>query len=111
MTDTMISTGPDLTRCGQILEWADRATLDQRFRDAAAQAIEMMEFDIELCRWSADDPIAGQYVGWWNNQRAMLRRYLRNTLDGNIEFVVHRRTDTGDGYVKGYVRIEAGETT
>lgn len=106
-----IATGPDLSRCGQVLEWSDRATLDEKFQQAAARAVEMMEFDIELCRWSVDDPLASSYVGWWNNQRAMLRRWLRAHLDESATFVVHRRTDTGDGMVKCYVRVEVGEAS
>jgi len=41
----------------------------------------------------------------------MLRRHLAVQLhDSEMTFVVHRRTDQGDGMMKGYVRIEGGET-
>jgi len=108
-TVTEISGGPDLGRCGQIVEWTDRMGLCDEFRNAAARAAEMAEFDIELARWSVDDPLAGHYVAWWENQRAILRRYLKTQHKDGTGFIVTRRTDTGDGMVKCYMRIEAGE--
>ena len=105
------TTGPDLTHCGQVIEWQDRVTLDPKFIEAAAVALTHLEFEVELARWSPDDPIVSSIVAWWNGQRSMLRRHLAVQLhDSEMTFVVHRRTDQGDGMMKGYVRIEGGET-
>ena len=115
MTTTTIptsTTGPDTSHCGEPIDWADRVGLSEQLRAAASSAMEWPEFDIELCRWSVDDILAGQYTQWWTNQRSLLRRHLRVTItDESINFVVHRRTDLGDGFVKCYVRIEGGETS
>jgi hypothetical protein len=107
-----IGTGPDLNRCGQRVEWNDRANLDEQFIDAARKAVAEPEYEIELARWMPDDSLAQQYVSWWNNQRSLLRRWLHVELAGTgLTYVVHRRVDQGDGIMKCYVRIEPGETT
>lgn len=100
-----IAKGPDFTRCGQPVDWADQAEVDQRFAAAVEAALSALNVDIELVRWSPDDPIQAEYVTWWNVQaRALRREITARHLDG-IKVTIRRRTDS-DGITKCYLRCD-----
>ena len=99
--------GPDFANLGKPVEWGDAAPIDERLAGAVEVARLNVGIDIELCRWSPDDPLADRFVSWWNHQRAAIRRHLTSTaLDANSRLVVSRRTDRSDGIVKCYLRVD-----
>lgn len=99
--------GPDFTYCGHPVEWTDAAPIDERFPGALALAYAQRGVDIELCRWSPDDPIVGEYTTWWNGQRMAIRRHeTSNPPPVDCRLVISRRTDKGDGLTKCYVRVD-----
>lgn len=100
--------GPDFTRCGSPVEWTDAATIDERFPSALALAHAQLGVDIELCRWSPDDPLAASFADWWTSQRGAIRRHLaaEGGTPRGTRLVVSRRTDKGDGLAKCYVRVD-----
>jgi len=100
--------GPDFTHCGQPVEWTDAAPIDDRFPAVLALAYAQPGVDIELCRWSPDEPVATAYVEWWNGQRGAIRRHLAAEGGSPVgtKLVVSRRTDKGDGLAKCYVRVD-----
>lgn len=101
------STGPDFARCGRPVDWTDAAPLDDRFPAAIDLAYAQRGVDIELCRWSPDDPLTEAYASWWTGQRAAIRRYNATTeRPADTTLVIQRRTDRGDGQAKCYVRVD-----
>lgn len=100
-----MATGPYFSRCGQPVDWADQAEVDERFGTAVDAALAALNVDIELVRWSPDDPIAAEYVSWWNIQARALRREIAGRgLDG-VKPTIRRRTDA-DGVTKCYLRFD-----
>ena len=101
----MMSQGPDFSRCGQPVDWADQADVDERFAEAVEAALATLNVDIELVRWSPEDPLHKEYVSWWNVQRLALRRDIaRRHIDG-IKPTIRRRIDV-DGIAKCYLRFD-----
>lgn len=100
-----MSTGPDFSRCGQPVDWADQAEVDERFNAAVDAALAALNVDIELVRWSPDDPIAAEYVAWWNIQARALRREIASRDLAGIKATIRRRTDA-DGVTKCYLRFD-----
>jgi len=100
-----ITKGPDFTHCGQPVDWADQAEIDARFGQAIEAALHTLNVDIELVRWSPDDPIQAEYLNWWNIQaRALRREIAARKLDG-VKVTIRRRTDS-DGITKCYLRFD-----
>lgn len=100
-----ITKGPDFTRCGQPVDWADQAEVDERFAAAVEAALAALNVDIELVRWSPEDPLNGEYITWWNIQARALRRDIAGRhLDG-VKPTIRRRTDA-DGIAKCYLRFD-----
>lgn len=97
--------GPDLSHCGKPLIWSDQLPPEEDFVAAVGNAHGELGVEIELCRWSVDDPIAAEYAKWWERQRSALRRHIGTNYGGEVKATLARRTDKGDGFVKCYVRF------
>ena len=102
-----MSTGPDFTHCGRPVDWTDAAPLDDRFPAALELAYSQRGVDIELARWSPEDPLAKTYEGWWTGQRGAIRRFDATVArPADTRLTISRRTDKGDGVAKCYVRVD-----
>lgn len=104
-----ITKGPDFTRCGQPVDWADQATIDERFGQAIEAALHTLNVDIELVRWSPDDPIQAEYLNWWTIQQRALRREIAGRHLDAVKVTIRRRTDS-DGITKCYLRFDRTRT-
>jgi hypothetical protein len=95
--------GPDFTHGGQFIDWPDRTELDPHFPPHVEVARLNPGIDVELVRWSPDDPIAPQIQGWWVKQRTAIRRHVGPTPGLKATIRSRRHSETGE--MIGYVRF------
>lgn len=98
MSDT-----PDFSHGGEFVDWGERSELDEHFPDLIAIAMANIGMDVELARWSKDQPLADKFEEWWTLQRAAIRRHV-GTINGR-KVTIGRRTRKLDGAVICYVRV------
>ena len=99
-----MSNGPDFTHGGEFVDWGNESsTLDEHFPALIELARININVDVELVRWSPDDPLAAQYASWWARQGNAIRRYV-GPLQG-MKVVARSRVQRDIGAKIGYVRF------
>lgn len=94
--------GPDYSHGGEFIDWGD-APLDERFLPLIGLARRNMGQDVELERWSKEDPVVAQIVRDWGKQQDAVRRHV-GALSG-LKMVVASRMHKDLGVMIGYVRF------
>ena len=95
-------TGPDFTHHGELFGF-DATQLDGRFERVIEIARSNVGENVELFRYSAEQPDAPQVERWWNQQRRLIRRHV-GALD-TLSLIVSCRTDKTIGVRRAYVRF------
>jgi hypothetical protein len=95
--------GPDFSHGGEFIEWPDRTELDEHFPAHIDIARLNPAIDVELVRWSPDDPIAAQVQQWWVKQRTAIRRHVGPTP--GLKVTIRSRRHAESGAMVGYVRF------
>jgi hypothetical protein len=71
------STGPDFSHGGEFIDWGDENnTLEERFTPHIERARQNIGQNVELVRWSPDDPLAKKYEEWWARQGRAIKRHV-----------------------------------
>ena len=74
---TKTAAGPDFTHGGEFVDWGDEAgALDERFVPLIEVARLNIGQDVELVRWTPDDPLVKQYEQWWARQGRAIKRHV-----------------------------------
>jgi hypothetical protein len=96
--------GPDFTHGGEFVDWGDEnKALDEHFPKLIDVAAEHIGTDVELVRWSPDDPVADKIARWWGNQGRAVRRHVGPVA--GIKVVTRSRLHPDLGVKIGYVRF------
>lgn len=98
------STGPDFSHSGEFVEWGDETnTLDERFVPFVEVARLNIGQDVEMVRWSPDDPIVKQYEQWWARQGRAIKRHVGPL--GGLKVTTRSRMHKDLGVKIAYVRF------
>jgi hypothetical protein len=96
--------GPDFTHGGEFVAWGDEGSaLDEHFPNLIEIAAAHIGTDVELVRWSPDDPIADKIGAWWAKQGHAVRRHVGPTT--GIKVTTRSRMHRDLGVKIGYVRF------
>ncbi len=96
--------GPDFTHGGEFVEWGNESnTLDEHFPALIELARSNINVDVELVRWSPDDPLAAQYATWWARQGNAIRRHVGPLI--GMKVVTRSRVQRDSGMKIAYVRF------
>jgi hypothetical protein len=96
--------GPDFTHGGQFVDWGDDAnTLDDRFVPFVELARLNIGTDVELVRWSPDDPLVRQFEQWWARQGRAIRRHVGPVA--GVKVTTRSRLHRDHGVKIAYVRF------
>lgn len=96
--------GPDFTHGGEFVDWGgEGSTIDEHFPPLIDVAGRNIATDVELVRWSPDDPAAPQIARWWAKQGHAIRRYVGPKP--GIKVTTRSRVHTDLGVKIGYVRF------
>ena len=96
--------GPDFAHGGEFVEWGEESSsLDEHFPPFIEVARNHIGTDVELVRWSPDDPVAVQITRWWAKQGHAVRRHVGPTP--GIKVTTRSRMYRDLGVKIGYVRF------
>jgi hypothetical protein len=99
-----MSNGPDFSHGGEFVQWDNESNaLDERFPALIELARLNIGVDVELVRWSPDDPLASQYAQWWARQGNAIRRHV-GPLAG-LKVTARSRVQRTLGMKIAYVRF------
>jgi hypothetical protein len=98
------NTGPDFTHGGEFVDWGDEGNaLDEHFPALIEIASNHIGTDVELVRWSPDDPAATELGRWWAKQGHAVRRHVGPVA--GLKVTTRSRTHRDLGVKIGYVRF------
>jgi hypothetical protein len=97
-----MTNGPDYTHGGEFVDWGD-VPLDERFVPQIELARRNIGTDVELMRWSPDDPVLPEIERMWGKQRDAVRRHV-GPLTG-MKLTTTSRTHKDLGMKIAYVRF------
>jgi hypothetical protein len=94
--------GPDYSHGGEFVDWGD-VPLNEHFVPLIEIARANMGQDVELFRWSREDPVVAEIERMWGKQRDAIKRHV-GALSG-LKMITTSRMHKDFGVMIAYVRF------